>query len=253
MSKCIKKGRLGNAVFRSIAASILSKKFNLKTSYFEKNLVERLGITLFSGDKVYKKSKKLKDCKYMRFLEKKNLTKNIIFKDYYQIKEISKLIHEYITNDNNMNNIMINNIYNDRYNNNNDCFIHIRLGKPGGKVSKCNPGFDYYNDIVKTMNVDKIYVSSDNFNHEIINKLKNTYKNVVLYNSNPIDTILFSSTCKKIILSYGTFSAIIGYFSFYSDVYYYKKCKKYSWDKMEKDYLSDKYSKISKWNEIILN
>ena len=72
MSKCIKKGRLGNAVFRSIAASIISKKFNLKTTYCEKKKVEKLGISLFSGDKVYSKTKKLKDKKYMRILKKKN-------------------------------------------------------------------------------------------------------------------------------------------------------------------------------------
>ena len=251
MSKCIKRGKLGNAVFRSIATSIISKKFNLKTTYCEKEYVEKLGISLFSGDKVYSKTIKLEDHTYMNILKKEKFRKNIIFKDYFQIKEISILIHEYILNQ--INKIKINNTFNKRYNNNNDCFVHIRLGSSNGNVWRSNPGFGYYNNIIKTLNVDNIYISSDNLNSPIINNLKNTYNNVLLYNDSPINTILFASTCKKIILSYGTFSALIGYFSFYSDVYYYKKCEKYSWDKKENDYFSDKYSKVSKWNEIILN
>ena len=33
-------------------------------------------------------------------------------------------------------------------------------------------------------------------------------------------TIQFATTCKNIILSHGSFSAIIGYLSFYSTIYY---------------------------------
>ena len=35
-----------------------------------------------------------------------------------------------------------------------------------------------------------------------------------------IHTFQFASTCKHIILSHGSFSAVIGYLSFFSDIYY---------------------------------
>ena len=39
---------------------------------------------------------------------------------------------------------------------------------------------------------------------------------------NEIETIQFASTCKNVVLSHGTYSGIIGYLSFYSNVYYCK-------------------------------
>jgi hypothetical protein len=35
-----------------------------------------------------------------------------------------------------------------------------------------------------------------------------------------ITTFKFASTCKHIILSHGSFSALIGYLSFFSNIYY---------------------------------
>lgn len=35
-----------------------------------------------------------------------------------------------------------------------------------------------------------------------------------------IHTIQFASTCKHIVLSHGSFSAVIGYLAFFSNVYY---------------------------------
>jgi len=57
--------------------------------------------------------------------------------------------------------------------------------------------------------------------------MKKLYQNLILIDYDEIDTIKFASTCKYIILSYGSYSAIIGYLSFYSIIYYpeynYKK------------------------------
>ena len=45
---------------------------------------------------------------------------------------------------------------------------------------------------------------------------------IELLHYNEIDTIQFGSTCKNIILSHGSFSAMIGNLSFYSNIYYPK-------------------------------
>jgi hypothetical protein len=63
-----------------------------------------------------------------------------------------------------------------RYNNNNDCFVHIRLGD----VAIWNPGFDYYDNILMNLDIDNIYISTDTKDHNIIKKLKEKYLNVIL-------------------------------------------------------------------------
>ena len=66
-----------------------------------------------------------------------------------------------------------------------------------------------------------MYISSDENDHEIIQKIIDVYPNAkILVDFDEIVTFQFASTCKNIILSYGSFSAIIGYLSFYSDIYY---------------------------------
>ena len=44
-----------------------------------------------------------------------------------------------------------------------------------------------------------------------------------------IRTFQFGSTCKNIILSHGSFSAIIGYLAFYSNIYYPKYDENKKW------------------------
>ena len=48
-------------------------------------------------------------------------------------------------------------------------------------------------------------------------------QHIAFLNINPIETIQFGSTCKNIILSHGSFSAVIGYLGFYSNIYYMNK------------------------------
>jgi hypothetical protein len=62
---------------------------------------------------------------------------------------------------------------------------------------------------------------------------------------NLVDVILFGSTCKNVILSYGSFSGIIGYLSYYSTVYHKKNTKK--WD--DSDMFRDNFTKIGEWIE----
>jgi hypothetical protein len=60
-------------------------------------------------------------------------------------------------------------------------------------------------------------------------------------------------TNKYVILSYGTFSAIIGYLSFYSIVYYKTVSEKTAWDwnkPDECDMFNNKKTKIGNWIEL---
>ena len=112
-------------------------------------------------------------------------------------------------------NIIEKNQFKERYNKNNDLFIHVRLGD----AKDNNPGIDYYVNTLKNIKFDDMYISTDEKNHSIIKQLQ-LYPNVTLVEYDEITTFQFASTCKNIILSHGSFSAIIGYLSFFSTVYY---------------------------------
>ena len=121
-----------------------------------------------------------------------------------------------------------------RYNNNNDCFIHIRLGD----VEHKNAGFDYYDSILRTLSVDNIYVATDSPDHVIVDKLKKMHNIILLEETFDTESeesklqkiIQFGSTAKHVVLSYGSFSAMIGYLSYDSFVYFHKGTPETCWD-----------------------
>jgi len=96
-------------------------------------------------------------------------------------------------------------------------FIHVRLGD----IIDLNfyTRYEYYDKALSQITFDNGYISSDTINHEICQKLISKY-NLIIFNSNEIETIQFASTCKHLILSTGTFSWMIGIFGFFSKIYY---------------------------------
>lgn len=246
MSKVIGGGRLGNMMTRNIAASIIAQKHNLQIIYQSHETMKKIGIPLFSGIKMYETQKTVNDNNYFSVLYSDKIEFNIILSSFCQTKQITDEIHTYLNSHKNMEYIMNNNIYNNRYNNNNDCFIHIRLGD----VAKWNPGFKYYDYVLSKLKYDNIYIATDNSSHIIVRKILNKYKNVNIMDNNLVKIFQYGSTCRFVILSYGTFSAMIGYISYYSYVYCLKFCKKYAWDwdlKDECDMFRDKSTKLDKW------
>ena len=210
-------GRLGNQIIRNLAVSLIAEKFNLKVNYYNKDLINKIGIELFSGSKTYKCINLLTDDNYFSIYNCNNLNYNLQpNKNYFQTKEITNFIYNYLHTDKIKSNIIINNPYKERYNKNTDLFIHIRLTD----VAHLNPGITYYKNAINNINFDKLYISTDDKNHNIIVKLLQLYPCAEIINFDEINTFQFASTCKYIILSHGSFSAVIGYLSFFSDVYY---------------------------------
>lgn len=213
-------GRLCNQIFRSISISILAEKHNLKVQQYPLKYIDifnKLGIILFSGTNNYSHVKNLNNNNYLSYLSIKNINHSFeIDYCFFQSKEISNLIFNYIRTVC-KENIITHNKFKERYNNNNDIFIHIRLGDTKQWRIETN----YYINTIKLLNYDNIYIASDSLNDNEILKIKSMFKNVHLIDYDEIDTIHFGSTCKNLILSSGTFSAIIGYMAFYSNIYYY--------------------------------
>ena len=210
-------GRLGNQIIRNLALSLLAEKHNLKVDYYNKNLISKLGIELFSGSNSYNNTQYLTDDNYFTIYNSDELNHNLNPNDnYFQTKAIISVLYNYLHKDNIKQNIIGNNNFKERYSNNNDLFIHIRLGD----VARFNPGIKYYINAIQNINFENLYISTDDKNNNMIIELLRLYPSSKLTEFDEIKTFQFASTCKHIILSHGSFSAIIGYLSYFSNVYY---------------------------------
>lgn len=246
MSYTIQNGRLGNQIIRNLAVSLIAEKNDLKVDYYNKNLIEELGIDLFSGNNIYDNTIELNDKNYFSIYNSNDLKSNLNSDcSYFQTKEITNFLYNYLHFDKIKSNIIEKNPFNDRYNNNNDLFVHIRLTD----VAHLNPGADYYINTINTIKYNDLYVSSDQINHHIIEKIIENIKNVKIIKYNEIKTFQFGSTCKNIILSHGSFSAIIGYLAFFSNVYYQEYKHNGYIDYSNKIWYGDMFS-INNWNKI---
>ena len=211
------RGRLGNQFIRNIAVSFIAEKHDLRVTYSSHDKIKMLGIPLFVGQKEYTHTMVLTDSNYFETFETPSLRQNLYpNKNFFQTKEITTKIYNYLREDTIKQTIMSTNKYNLNYDNNKDLFIHIRLDD----VKKHTPGIEYYLKTISMVDFENMYVSTDEPSHEIIRQLRQQYPSCKMINYNETETIQFASTCKNIILSHGSFSAVIGYLSFFSNIYY---------------------------------
>lgn len=211
-------GRLCNNLIRNVFVSILAERINLRVNYSYYDIITALGIELFSGRNTYPTTTNLTDSNIMDIINSNTLPTNFSIKEdiYFQMNECSHYLHKYLRSEKVMNGIIRKNKFVKRYKTNNDVFLHIRLGDS----AQYNPGFKYYDKVLSSLKFDKGVIASDSPDDQICLKLKTKYPTIQNINANEVDTILFGSTCKHVVLSHGSFSAIIGYMAFFSDVYY---------------------------------
>ena len=213
-------GRLGNQIIRNLCVSIIAKKFNLHVVYSSYDKIKSLGIDLFSGTIIYDNRIKLTEENFFEILEKDTLDSNLDANDcFFQTKEITNYLYNYLQNE-----ILVK-----EKSDKNDCFIHIRLGD----VASHNPGIEYYLKALSMITFDKLYIASDDLNHSIIKDIIEKYtelgKECEILLFDEVGTIQFGSSCRNIILSHGSFSAIIGYLAIDSNVYYPKYIEGHIW------------------------
>jgi len=213
-------GRLCNQFIRNLVTSFIAEKINLYVEYVNYDKFDKLGISLFIGSKVYNETIILTDDNYISILRNTPLINLDSNQYYFQTNEISQLLYNYLHSESIKQNIIKKNPFILRYGTNNDCFVHVRLGDI--TYTEFNLGLKYYLKALSEVgNFDRLYVASDSPNHEIIQVILETYsgrsERVLL---DEVETIQFGSTCRNVVLSHGSFSAVIGWLSFYSNVYY---------------------------------
>jgi len=227
-------GRFGNQFIRNVCASILAKKYNLKFQYsfFEEFL--NMGIKLYTeGEITHPTTIVLKDEDFERFMEKDlnedanptprnhNIDLNFIF---LQTPTTAKYIRNLLIERRDV--IKQHNIFRERYENNKDTFVHLRLGDlTSVNNGECVTPLEYYRNTLIKIYKDpqywdgKIFISSDEIQHPICQSLMKEF-NMEHIEMNEGLTIQYASTCANLVLSSGTFSWLMGVFGFHSNIYY---------------------------------
>ena len=226
MTQTKANGRFCNQLFRNIAVSLIAEKCHLMVDYISIDLIRLLGISLYTeGTNTYADTIALTDANYMEMYNNaQNITSNLNpNNDFFQTKEISQFIHTYIKTQ--KDNIICANPFKDRYLMNNDVCIHVRLTD----AAQHNPGASYYIQTLARIKPDNIFIATDEPTHSIIYEIAKSYPICKLLHLDMIKTIQLASTCKHVILSHGSFSAVIGYVSYYSSVYYPKYDTNHMW------------------------
>ncbi len=144
-----------------------------------------MGIELYCGSNKYNNTQILTDDNYFNILNADNIGYNINSNsNYFQTKDITNYIFNYLHTDIIRIKIINKNPFKDRYNNNNDVFIHIRLDD----TARFNRGINYYLGVLSNITYDNIYISTDEPKHQIIIELINKYPNIQMIDYNEILT-----------------------------------------------------------------
>lgn len=217
-------GRLANVIFQCYVMSVIAEKHDLLVEKYEgREFIEALGIDLYTdGKKTYNDTFKMKNEDFLNILYSSDICFNISVDDFFQTKEISNMLYHHLREPYQKTSIMSNNPFKERYGNNNDCFVHVRLTD----AEQYNPGIHYYikaiNILLGSKQIDKILVSSDDMEHPMISFIYNTYPDKVYFvGLDMVETLQFASTCKHLVLSHGSYSAMMGYLGFMTETVMY--------------------------------
>ena len=216
MIKMTFNGRLGNLILENIGISILAKKFNHNHDRLTEDDCKVLGVSFYNGELSLDSFENYSDDNLMDLLKLDKIDHGIIYEGYFQVKDFVVNYKQEILDHFKL-------IYENS--NNNDVFIHVRLGDVPDK----NPGLDYYINALNSINFNNAYISSDTTDHYIIKTLIEKY-NMILYNDTPINTINFAKNFNNVILSKGTFSWWIGFLSKSKNIIYPKGCEGFCGD-----------------------
>jgi hypothetical protein len=217
------RARFGNLFFLNMCLHLFSEKYDLRSSYKYEKQFNQLGITFYKGKLTYNRNLLLTDHNFVSLLESNVSPQNIIINNsvWFHTRRFCEIMKEYFLKNNLFEKVFKKNYFKHRYNNNNDLFIHVRLGDV---TSKTEHLYDYYTKTIKSLKFNQGYISSDNINHSLCQNLIKNF-NLFIINKSEIETIMFASTCNNIILSGGTFSWLIAFLALKSENIFYPELK----------------------------
>lgn len=220
-------GRFGNLFLVAMAFHFYAKKNNLKVVYKDHERFKKLGVDFYTTDtdSSFQDTIKLTDENFFSLITGPPVHKNLLLCNdmWCQTKEFALYLRDYFNQEQQKELILSSNPFMFRYNNNNDVFVHVRLGDVTGVHSL---PFEYYDKALSNLShFNKGYISSDSIDHPICRDLIQKYK-LTPIDYDVVETIQFASTCRHLVLSLGTFSWLIGFLAYFSDDIQYPVDKK---------------------------
>ena len=207
-----KHGRLGNKMFRNCAASILSKKFDIKVdNYLNCTELKILNPKFYNkGTKIYQNQTEVRYINFFKILQQSDIDYGLHLTCPCQDKDFVLKHKKEILNQFDLQRDL---------QHKDDLFVHVRLGDciALNRV----PSLDYYVKALEQTQFDKGYISSDTPSHEIVTYLMSKF-NLTLYENKPAETINFAKDFGSLVLSRGTFSWWIAFLSKAKSVFYPK-------------------------------
>lgn len=185
------KGRFGNHLFQLSCANFLSKKFDQPVA----NKWDRILVQNETGDKFFNKTMVVNNDSIERVFNQESNQQNIVLDDYFQTRYCISKFLEYNTYQNNSEQL------------GNYTFVHIRLGDINNIMSL---DYEYYDEAIGLFGNEKVLISSDSPNDEMVLRLKDKY-DATIFRGNEVEAILMGANCKNRVLSLGTFSWWIGF------------------------------------------
>lgn len=223
-SKTLLNYKFEDLFFVNLTCHYLSIKSNIQFEYKYNELFEKFGIELFIGKNTYNNDFIVTNDNFFEFINNDN---GIVDKNIILSKEIDCIKKEYclylkqlfFENNEIQNKITQHNVFKDRYLSNKDLYVYIYIINSSDEVYM-KQLFEYYNETIKKVKYDKIYISSNNIQHGICKSLTDTYS-MTIDDRETCEKIMFANTCKFLILSNDTISLLMGFFNFFSKYTFY--------------------------------
>jgi hypothetical protein len=195
-------GRLGNNILQYLMGQYLSHKFNLQfNAELESN--DDFIIHKTSGSKNYSCKVEVNDSNIFDIINTENIKHGIHLNGYFHDRKIFE--NKHIINFYKSRIIFkpLNGVY--------DLFAHVRLGDIDNRH---NLPYEYYHEQIEKVPYEKCTISTDSPDHDIVKKLMSNFKNCnILGDCSPSYALRYGANCNNLVLSPGTFSFCIAFFS----------------------------------------
>jgi hypothetical protein len=202
-----------------MALHFLSQKYDSPVTYTREAEFNEFGLHFHKpSGTIHARRLGLKEESFMPFIEAEGAQEPATLyseaETYFQTAAFADHLKKYFADPRNIAPIQAANPWAHRYKANNSIFIHVRLGD----ATHQTPPSSYFEEQLDTLSYTDGYIASDTPNHPIVRHLIQKYR-LRPFQDTEIRTIQFANTCKYVILSHGTFSWLLGFFAFNSQVF----------------------------------
>jgi len=226
IDKKVTKHNFENSFFINLACHYLSIKYNIELEYMHYEMFKKFGVELFVGKNKYKTDFIITNDNFFNLINDSNNVNSQIKENICPSDDLHCITTDfclyvkknYHENSDNKNKIVQHNLFKERYVNNSDVYLYICTENINNNNFKNMR--EYYIETIKKLGCEKIYISSDDINHEICKQIIKNYSALV-YDKEICEKIMFANTCKYLILSSDITSLLGGMFNFFSKNIYY--------------------------------